>query len=44
MPKTFRANFSFGGVMAESDPLLQAAFWDNGDYEAIASRTDRGAS
>ncbi len=40
MPKTFRSNFSFGGVMAESDPLLPAAYWDNGDYEAIASPAD----
>jgi len=40
MPKTFRSNFSFGGVMAESDPLLPAAYWDNGDYEAIASQSD----
>jgi hypothetical protein len=33
----FKSNFSFGGLMAESDPLLSEAYWDNGDFEVIAS-------
>lgn len=35
--KRFKANFSFGALAAERDPLLSVAYWDNGDYEAIAS-------
>lgn len=37
----FRSNFNFGGLMAESDPLLEDAFWDNGDFEVIASPKDK---
>lgn len=40
MPKVFRSNFTFGGLMAESDPLLTSAYLDNGDFEAIASSCD----
>lgn len=40
MPKTrpparFKSGFTFGGPVAERDPLLVAAFYDNGDYSAI---------
>ncbi len=38
--KGFRTSFNFGGLMAENDPLLLDAYWDNGDYEAVVSRTD----
>ena len=40
MPKVFKSSFSFGGLAAEKDPLLSAAYWDNGDFETIASPTD----
>ncbi|HEU5381506.1 MAG TPA: hypothetical protein VFV38_39295 [Ktedonobacteraceae bacterium] len=40
MPKVFRSSFTFGGLMAESDPLLTESYLDNGDYEAISSSRD----
>jgi hypothetical protein len=40
MTQKFKSSFTFGGPMAESDPLLSAAYWDNGDFEAIASPSD----
>lgn len=40
MPKAIRSNFTFGALMAEGDPLLSAAYWDNGDYESVASFDD----
>ena len=41
MSSKFKSNFTFGGVVAESDHLLADAYWDNGDYEAIQSREDK---
>ncbi len=38
--KTFRSNFNIGNVAAEHDPLLSEAYWDNGDYQTIASQED----
>lgn len=35
-----KRNFTFGGPVAEHDPLLLQAYVDNGTYEAIKSRTD----
>ena len=40
MVRRLKSNFTFGSVMAESDPLLSAAFVDNGDFDAIQSRND----
>jgi hypothetical protein len=40
MPKGFRSNFTFGGIMAEKDPLLSTTYWDNGDFETIISPED----
>lgn len=36
----FRSSFTFGGPIAESDPLLISAFYDNGDYAAIEDFDD----
>ena len=33
-------DFNLGGEQAEADPLLQAAFFESGDYAAIASKDD----
>ena len=41
MSKRFKSNFTFGGVVAESDHLLSEAYWDNGDYDAIESKQDK---
>jgi hypothetical protein len=35
-----RTGFTFGGENAESDPLLNAAFYDNGGYTALVTRDD----
>lgn len=35
-----KSNFTFGGSVAESDPLLVDAFYDNGDYTAVSDFTD----
>ncbi len=40
MSKRLKSNFTFGGVMAEADPLLYESYYDNGDYAAIASPDD----
>ncbi|HLV99405.1 MAG TPA: hypothetical protein VKT82_12090 [Ktedonobacterales bacterium] len=40
MPKAIRSNFTFGALMAEGDPLLSAAYLDNGDFESVASFDD----
>ena len=40
MSKTFKSNFTFGGIMAEKDPLLSEAYWDNGEFEAVVSHDD----
>jgi hypothetical protein len=40
MQTGFRSNFTFGGMMAESDPLLSTTYWDNGDFETMASPKD----
>lgn len=40
MPKKFKSNFSLGGVMAENDPLLSNAYWDNGDFASMESFQD----
>lgn len=40
MTKRFTKNFSFGSVAAETDPLLESGYWDNGDYSAIADPKD----
>lgn len=33
--------FTLGGEAAETDPLLERAFFETGDYEVLASRHDR---
>ncbi len=38
--RRFKSNFNFGGLVAESDPLLATAYCDNGDYSAIADPND----
>lgn len=40
MPAVFRNDFIFGAVAAENDRLLPEVYWDNGDFNAIASRDD----
>ncbi len=35
-----RADFTFGGEIAESDPLLADAFYDNGSFSALIARDD----
>ncbi len=35
-----RSDFTLGSEQAEADPLLDDAFFETGDYEAIASRDD----
>ena len=35
-----RSNFSLGGYIAESDPLLLESYYDNGDYGAIQALPD----
>lgn len=37
---TIRSGFSLGAGQAETDPLLQDAFIESGDYQAIQSRDD----
>jgi ABC-type phosphate/phosphonate transport system ATPase subunit len=34
-------NFTFGNVVAEADDLLASSYFDNGDYNAVSSRTVR---
>jgi hypothetical protein len=41
MSKRFKSNFTFGGIVAESDHLLSEAYWDNGDFDAIESHYDK---
>jgi len=36
----FKSNFRFGGPVAENDPLLAEAYWDNGDYSAVEDFQD----
>lgn len=36
-----RSNFNMGGLIGEHDPLLDSAFYDNGDFEVITSFSDR---
>src|SRR5258708_33804832 len=40
MPPRIRPAFTFGGEIAESDPLLADAFLDNGGYSAALARDD----
>lgn len=40
MRKGFKSNFNFGGPIGESDPLLSKAYYDNGDFTALASPSD----
>lgn len=40
MSRNFKSNFTFGGLVAESDHLLSTAYWDNGDFEATESHED----
>src|SRR5205823_7150309 len=40
MPPKIKRGFNLGGPVAESDPLLSEAFYDNGDYSSIESRDD----
>lgn len=40
MPRDRRARFDFGGGNAESDPLLEDAYLDNGDYHSLETRDD----
>jgi hypothetical protein len=40
MGPKFRGDFTFGGAVAESDPLLGEAFWDNGDFTLIETSDD----
>jgi hypothetical protein len=41
--KKFGSNFTLGGEQAESDRLLERAFYESGHYKAIASRSDSRA-
>jgi hypothetical protein len=40
MAPRIKSNFRFGGPLAESDPLLEEAYYDNGDYAALEQFAD----